>query len=163
MRKKAVQTNIMPQGFFRLNIRNSDGKLVGKSGWNKNNTTNTGIEHYLVDLMLAQAGSLRVSHIALGTGGAPADADTSLSGELQKRKAITTAKLASKTAQFTATFASSDSFVTSPSTVQLNNIGLFPTSTVNGGSIMAGNTFSSSQLASNQQVEVTYQIRFATV
>jgi len=158
-KKKEVVTKLAVKGFFRINIE-EDGQIVGDSGWVENRTTNTGIEHYLVDLMLQQAGSLVVSHLALGSGGVPAEADTSLAGEHEKRKAVTTSKIASKTAQFVATFGSSDNFVTDTAT--LNNIALCAYSSAGSGSIMAGQTYSSSQVQTNQNVNVTYQIRFAT-
>jgi len=154
-------TKVLVQGFFRVNIADPDGSIVGDSGWTENKIVNDGFNLYLVELMLAQGGSRRVSHIALGSGGsAPADADTSLTGEHLVRKSVTVSSIASKTAQFVATFGSTDAFVTGNAT--LNNIGLFYTSTQGAGSMFAGNTYTSSQVASNQNVNVTYQIRFAT-
>lgn len=159
-RKKKTKSGLQIIGLSRVQIT-ENGKIVGDSGWNRNRATNTGIEHYLSDLMLAQAGSLRVSHLALGSGGSPpAEGDTSLAGEHEARKAVTTSKIASKTVQFTATFGSTDNFVTATAT--LNNVGLFATSQQTTGSIFAGNTYSSSQVATNQDVNVTYQIQFAT-
>jgi hypothetical protein len=157
-----MDTVVKVQGFFRVNVVDPDGTLKGDSGWQENKVVNEGFNHYLVELMLAQANSLRVSHIALGTSAtAVADTDTALAGELEKRQAVTASSIASKTAQFVATFASTLSFVTD-ATRQLNNIGLFAYSSKGSGSMFAGNTFSSSQIASNQNVNVTYQIRFAT-
>ncbi len=101
--------------------------------------------------------------MALGTGGAPNATDTSLSGEIthatNSRKSVSTSVVSSKTAQFTAAFNSSDSFVTA--TVNVSNIGLFDTSTTAARTMLAGNTFSSSSLATNQNVQATYQIRFS--
>ena len=149
------------KGFFRVNITDPDGTIVGDSGWQENKIVNLGFQYYLVELMLNSANSLRVSHVALGSGaGVPADADTVLSGEHEKRKAVTGSVVASKTAQYVATLGSSDSFVTNTAT--LNNIGLFAYSSKGSGQMFAGNTFTSSQVATNQNVNVTYQIRFAT-
>ena len=58
--------------------------------------------------------------------------------------------------QFTGTFSSSNSFVTS--TQNISNIGLFATSS--GGTLFAGNTFASSSCATNQDVNCTYVISF---
>jgi hypothetical protein len=147
------------RGFYRVQIT-EDGKILGDSKWQKNQVVNLGFNHYLVSTLGAIAGSKQITHAALGTGTAPGAADTSLNGELSEnvRKAITAAtSSSSKTARFTATFGSSDSFVTA--TRNISNIGLFNTSS--GGSLFAGNTYASSSVATNQQVNVTYDIIFS--
>jgi len=151
------------KGFFRVNIEDSDGSIVGDSGWQQNMITNTGFQYYLVELMLASAGSLRVNAVALGTGGAPVASDSTLSGEVVKRVSLAAANMSvvsSTTAQFVATFNSSISFVTN--TVSISNIGLFAYTSAGSGSMFAGNTYNSSQVQTNQNVNVTYQIRFST-
>lgn len=149
---------VMLKGFFRVQIENQDGSLHGNSGWQENEVTNLGFRNFLVYLMGASAGSIRVTHVALGSGTAPGASDTSLQGEVVKRKSGTFSEVSSKTAQWVATFGSSDSFVTNTQT--LRNIGLFGTSS--GGTIFAGNTYTTSSCATNQNVNVTYQIRFST-
>jgi len=154
------------KGFFRIQLTESkDGKsqIVGDSGWKENQVTNLGIQDYLVDHLLGNAGGKAVTHMALGTGTAPGAAATGLDGEIthaaDARKEVSTSIVASKTAQFTAAFASADSFVTA--SVNISNVGLFETSTTSVGTIFAGNTYASSSLATNQNVNVTYQIRFS--
>jgi hypothetical protein len=152
-----VQDGLKVRGSYRLKIT-EDGKVVGDTGWLYNQVVNLGFNQYLVSTLGAIAGSKQVSHMALGTGGAPAAADTSLSGEVQKRAAVTAATSStSKTVRFTATFNSSDSFVTD--TRNLSNVALVNTSS--GGTIFAGNTFASSSCATNQNVNATYDITFA--
>jgi hypothetical protein len=109
-------------------------------------------------LLGAIAGSLQVSHLALGSGGAPAASDTSLAGEVVKRQAVTAATSStSKAVLFTGTFSSANSFVTN--TQNISNIGLFNSSST--GTLFAGNTFASSSCATNQDVNVSYAITFA--
>lgn len=150
------------EGFSRVRIRNSDGKVAGDSGWvGPNMIVNLGFQDYLIDWLLGDTDNGKsVTHMALGSGSAPGAADTSLEGEVEKREEVTggTSIVSSKTAQFVGTFSSSDSFVTN--TQNISNIGLFNTSS--GGTIFAGNTYASSSCATNQNVECTYQIRFAT-
>jgi len=154
---------IKVQGFFRVQITEDGKGVVGDSGWRENQVTNLGIQDYLCDNLTGGAGGKSVTHVALGTGGAPASNATALPGELTHaagaRKAVSTSIVASRTAQFTAAFASSDSFVTA--SVNISNIGLFETSTTEGGTLFAGNTYTSSSLATNQNVNATYQIRFS--
>ena len=145
------------KGSYRLQLT-EDGKVVGDTGWIDNQIVNLGFNQYLVSTLGAIAGSKQVSHMALGSGGAPAAADTGLAGEVEKRASVTAATSStSKTVRFTATFNSSDSFVTN--TQNLSNVALVNTSS--GGTIFAGNTFASSSCATNQNVNATYDITFA--
>ncbi len=148
------------QGFSRVKITKA-GKVIGDSGFiGPNQITNVGFLNYLCHLLGNSAGSRQVAFIALGTGGTTASNATGLPGEIMsstQRKAPTYANVGSTTAQFTATYASSDSFLSAAA--NLSNIGLFNSSAEN--SIFAGNTFASSSCNTNQNVNVTYQIRFS--
>lgn len=145
------------KGSFRLQIT-EDGKVVGDSGWRTNQITNLGFNQYVVMSLGSISGSKYISHAALGTGGAPAASDTSLAGEVEKRAAVTAAtSSSSKTLRLTATFSSANSFVTA--TANVSNIALANTSS--GGTIFSGNTFASSSVATNQNVNVTYDITVA--
>lgn len=144
---------------FRVQIT-EDGKLRGDSGWKTNQVTNLGFNQYLVMSLGSISGSKYVTHAALGTGGAPAASDTSLAGEQSVRASVTAASSSSsKTVRFTATFDSAASFVTASKNI--SNIGLFNTSTAAGGTLFAGNTYTSSACATNQNVNVTYDIIFS--
>jgi len=146
------------RGFFRVQIDQS-GEIVGDSGWKENQVVNLGFNQYLVSTLGAIAGSKQVSHMVLGTGGAPAAGDTTLAGEVEKRAAVTAATSStSKAVQFTATFASANSFVTN--TQNISNIALAHTSTKDAATIFAGNTFASSAVATNQSVNATYVVSF---
>lgn len=158
-KKPGAHERQMVRGFYRLQLTDGN-KVVGDSGWHENQITNLGVEQYLAQTLGGMAGSKTVSHVALGTGGAPAAGDTALAGEIMsstQRKAVTPSTIASKTVQFVATFASSDSFLTA--SANLSNIGLF-NSTATGATLFAGNTYASSACATNQNVNITYQIRF---
>jgi len=146
------------RGFFRINITEDGKGVVGDSGWCENQLTNLGINQYLLNWLAGDTGSGKsVTHMALGTGGAPASNATALGGEVEVRAAVSTSIIASRTAQFTANFASSASFVTT--TQSLSNVGLFNTSS--GGTLFAGNTFASSSVASNQSINASYNIQLS--
>lgn len=145
------------KGMYRVQIT-KDGKLIGDSKWMENLVVNLGFNQYLVSTLGAIAGSKQLSHAALGTGAAPAAADTTLAGEVEVRTTVTAAtSSSSKTLRLTATFGSSDSFVTNNQNI--SNIGLFNTSS--GGTIFAGNTYASSQVQTNQNVNATYDLIFS--
>lgn len=160
---KAHKENVGVRGFFRVQLT-EEGKVVGDSGWRENQVTNDGISQYIVNWVLGDtANGKSVTHMALGTGTQPASNGTALSGELthasNARKTVSTSVVSSRTAQFTAAFNSADSWLTA--SANISNVGLFNTSTTNVGTLLAGNTFTSSAVATNQNVQVTYQIRFS--
>lgn len=154
-------SEIKVRGMFRVVIREpgkEDGEIVGDSGFMPNQITNDGFNQYLVSVLGAIAGSKQVSHVGLGTGGAPAAAATTLPNEVGTRQAMTAATSnTSKTVRFTATFAAG--WHTSASAYNISNIGLFNSSS--GGTLFAGNTYASSSCASNQAVNTTYDIIFS--
>lgn len=147
------------RGFFRVRIVDPEtGEIQGDSGWNENQVTNLGFNQFLVSALGSISGSKYVSHAGLGTGGAPAAADTSLAGEQGTRQAVTAAtSSSSKTLDLTATFAAG--WHTSSSAHNISNVGLFNSSS--GGTLFAGNTYASSSCASNQAVNITYDIIFS--
>ena len=155
---KKNNENIKVKGFFRVQITEDDKSVTGDSGWKENQVTNLGIQDYIVDWLVGDTDNGKsITHLALGSGSQPASNGTSLEGEVVKRQAVSTSIVSSRTAQFTGQFASANSFVTN--TQNISNIGLFNTSAA--GTIFAGNTYTSSSVATNQNVNCTYQIRFA--
>lgn len=159
-KSKTTNDGIKARGFYRLQI-SENGKVVGDSGWNENTVVNDGFDQYLCRSLGSMSGSKYVSHAALGTGTAPGATGTSLNGELQDaagcRCAVTPTTIASKTVQFAFTLDSN--IITQSKTIQ--NVGLFNTSTTAAGTIFAGNTYTTSTLATNQSVNGSYQIRFS--
>ncbi len=154
---------IKARGFFRLQIQDQDGKVAGDTGWRENQVTNLGFEQYLCYALGTAVGTPKnVSHAMLGTGTVPGAAATSLDGEITDvagtRCAVTPTTIASKTVQFAFTLASS--VYTAAKTIQ--NVGLINhSSTATAGTIFAGNTYTTSALATNQSVNGSYQIRFS--
>jgi len=156
------------KGMFRVQLT-EDGRLVGDSGWKNNQITNDGFNSYLVNQLGTSLTGSKISHVALGTGGAPASNATTLTGEVVTngsgsvvRAAVTAAtSSSSKTLRNTATFSSANSFITA--SANISNIGLFGVSgpTTASGTLFAGNTYTSSALATNQNVNITYDIIFS--
>ncbi len=163
---KNTSNAVKVAGFFRMKVidHGEDGskKVVGDSGWCKNLVTNLGFQHYIIEPMGALSGSSTVAYFALGTGTAPAAADTALLNELSDAAAcrftMTPSVVSSKTLQMVGTLNSN--VITANRTI--NNVGVFAVSSTGLGSILCGNTYATSQLQTNQSVNVTYQLRFAT-
>lgn len=159
--RRAPGSRAHVRGFFRVQI-SEHGKIVGNSGWMENQITDLGYSHYLLDLLGNTTTSKQISRMALGTGTAPNATHNTLNGELNTatytRTTVTYANVASRTARFTATFASSSSHILAATTLQ--NIGII-NNTTSGGTLMAGNTYATSQWNTNQDLQATYEIRFS--
>jgi len=159
------------KGFFRVQLLEDGKGVVGDSGWKENQVTDLGVQNYLLTWLCSGAGGKSVAYMALGTGTQPGVADTSLNGEIfhkstnattESRASVSSSIIASHTAQFTAAFNSANSFVTA--SANISNVGLYQeslTSLAVNGTLFAGNTYSSSTCATNQSVNVTYQIRIS--
>lgn len=159
-RTKRASDHIRVHGFFRVQIQ-ENGKVVGDSGWRKNQVTNLGFDQFLCQTLAGAAGSKKVTHMGIGSGTAPGAADTTLASELNtntySRITVGTSTIASKTVQFTASWASSASHILAAVTV--NNVGLF--NTITSGTLFAGQTYTTSQWNTNQDLLASYQIRFS--
>lgn len=158
MAKDAIKV----RGFYRVKIINPDGSEAGDSGWVKNQVVNLGFQDYLAATLGAVSGSKQITYAMLGTGTAPGATDTSLQGELTDaancRCAVTPTTIASKTVQFA--FTLNSNVITAAKTIQ--NVALINhSSTATAGTIFAGNTYTTSALATNQSVNASYQIRFS--
>jgi hypothetical protein len=151
------------KGMFRLNIMNPDGSIGGDSGWRYNTIVNGGYQQFLMYLLAGSAGSLRPAYAVLGTGTAPNVTDTTLTNQLTEtgaKPALTTGTSGSKTVSYTFTLASG--IIAGASSI--SNVGLAyytAASQANAnGTLMAGTTYASSSLATNQAVNGTYNIIF---
>jgi len=162
MEQEKSVDGLRARGFFKLQIKDADGKVAGDSGWKENQIVNLGFQDYLCQGIAGMAGSKTISHAMLGTGTAPGATATALAGEITDvaaaRAAVTPTTIASKTIQFAFTIASN--VYTEAKTIQ--NVGLINhSSTATAGTIFAGNTYATSALATNQSVNGSYQIRFS--
>ena len=143
------------KGFMRLQVVDPDGRVVGDSGWKRNTVVNLGFQDYIVGAIGGIAGSKQVSYMAIGTGAAPAATDTALAGETGARVTTSNSAISSKTLQCTAQFAGSDM----GGTCTIQNVALVNLAAL--GTILCGTTYATSQWASNQNVNATYQLRFS--
>ncbi len=152
------------KGFWRLNIVDSDGKIAGDTGWKKNLVTLHGFQHFGLRLGTSLTGT-QFSHVNVGEGAAPATNATSLPSEVLgvggvviRQVPTASTEAGSKTLRFVATMASANSFVTA--TENISNVGIFNHSS--GSSLVAGAAYASSSVATNQAVNITYDLVFET-
>ena len=163
-RKEKFKEGISVKGFFRIAIE-QDGKLIGDTGYFPNQVGNIGIEQYAAYTIGASAGSKQLSYFALGSGGTMATDGTTIPSEVlqaSKRASISAKSFSSRTVSngsaslyLYGQFASGDSFVNN--SYNISNIGIG--NSVSGGTLFCVQTFNSSQVSTNQNVNVTYQIQ----
>lgn len=187
-KSKKPADSIGVRGFFRIRVTegdlndpaslkvtgdsgvDADGNLINGDGLLPNLVTAAGFQQFLALTLAGSAGSKTVSHMGVGTGGAPASNDTTLSGEITHNTncrvtvaPTTAASGAGYNVSFAAAFNSSASFLTA--SANLSNVGLFnvalSSNSATQGTVFAGNTYASSAVATNNNLQITYAIKFS--
>ncbi len=145
------------RGFTRLQIVDKKtGKIVGDTGYVQNMITNYGFANCLVASPISANGSIQVVGMLLGSSGdAIASSATKLGASLSKwySTVAISSVVASLTARLSQSFDGTDA-------ITLKEVGLL---SVSNGSLICGNTFNSSALATTQDVNVTYELRYSRV
>lgn len=162
------------RGFVRMQLVEPDvhgrPRIVGDSGWHRNNVTTNGHLSYMARTLGALAASAQISRAGVGTGGAPADGDNTLAGEITAHTGYTrttltavTAGLGSTAVEFQGTFASSSSHISA--SVPLSNICILDnvSNRTSAYTMFAGValTAGSSQWNTNQDINFSYRITFS--
>lgn len=155
--RKSRHTRVTVRGFLRGQLVNGEtGKIEGDSGWVENAVTNTGLTGLAAWLGQA-AGSSGVHYGALGTQTAAFNVtQTDLTGRTASFASLNLTT--SGTCTMTATVSFSSALLAASCNV--GAAGLFYTNSA--GSLFCGQIFSTSQWNTNQNFNLTYQVRFAT-
>jgi hypothetical protein len=161
---KVTNDGMSIKGFFRMTIEEG-GRIVGDTGYFPNQVGNVGIEQYAAYGIGASAGSKQLAYFALGSGGSMATDGTTIPSEVlqaSKRASISAKSFSSRTVSngsaslyLYGQFASADSFVNN--SYNISNIGIG--NSISGGTLFCVQTYNSSQVSTNQNVNVTYQIQ----
>ena len=160
-RRGGVHSVVHIRGFARIQMGERDAhghlRIVGDSGWTKNTVTNDGRNSYIAAQVGNVSGSKLVSHLQLATQSTAVDAtSTALVGETRVRKALTASTLATGTLRMTASWSSTDN----AAAITIGSIAVYNTSTAGAGTMGSGQSFTTSQWASNQDLSATYEWRF---
>ncbi|SRR6266436_7113524 len=143
--------------FGKPNRRGRSKKIVGDSGWVENTLTNEGKNFYLAAKVGSVTGSKTPTHFQVATQSTAVDAtQASLLGETRIRKTLLASTLATGTLRMTASWSSTDN----TAAITIGSIGIYETSTFGGGTLGAGQTYTTSQWNSNQDLSATYEWRF---
>ena len=154
----ASASEVHVKGMFRLQMVNKrTRKIEGDSGWSQNQVTTKGFNDMLAGCIVGQANSAQASSAVLATySDAIVASRISIPGTCVPAVAVTASTLAS-TAQVTCSF---DGANLTTNTVTIGAIGLHSTSDVTQA-LLAGQTYTTSQFTTDQDVNATYQIQFS--
>jgi hypothetical protein len=143
------------RGFMRGQLVDAKtGKIVGDTGWGKNKLTNYGLTQ--LALGICAGTGVSVGYAALGTQTASINMTATDISHENSFVAVTTSTSGTCTATFTCSFAGS----ANSATLTIGSFGLFKTNSA--GSMLAARTYTSSQMTTAQNFNVTHQIQFAT-
>lgn len=153
-----MRNKIRVKGFFRAQIVDKRGRIVGDTGWRKNTITNNGWNSCIAAGPIGAAASYKAAFGCLGTGtDAVASDATAMVGTLNNTSdayiSLATSVVSSKTARVTFQY---DGSLGSGNVAQE---GLFSGQT--SGGMVCGNTFASSALATSQSINITHELRFS--
>jgi hypothetical protein len=151
-----MKRTIRVKGFFRTQIVDRAGRIIGDSGWKQNTMTNNGLNNACAGAAIGASGSYQVGYMAIGKG---TDAIIAAATDLTSREnsfvTVSPSTVATGTARCTASFDGS----ANSATITIGEIGLFKTNSA--GSLVAGNIFTTSQMTTDQTLNATYELRFA--
>jgi hypothetical protein len=162
-KEKDPTSGVGLHGFYRLQIVDQEtGEVVGDTGLKKNIIVSGGLTKYMTYVFAASAGSSVIGMAALGSD-TFANSDITASTIQPGSLATSLYKTVAKT--FTTRAASSDgdsavytaTWASGTSTAKIANVALYATT---GVQFFAAGTFASSSVASNQAVNLTYNIVF---
>jgi len=153
-KKKAVVNDLVGlRGFARVQVgeKQKDGttRIVGDSGWIKNTFTAEGKNNYIAGKIGSVSGSRTPSHLVVATQSTAVDStQTQLVGEHTVRIALTPTTVAVGTLRMTGSYASNQN----DAAKTIGTIGVHNTSATNGSTLASGQTYTTSQWATNQDV-----------
>lgn len=151
-----AERTIKIKGMSRLQIVDEKTRrIVGDTGWRENQITNYGLNSCIVAAPIGAA-SVQAAGMIIGSGTVPASSATALDGSNtdQYSTFAQSAVQGSLSARMTQSF---DGAASSMAT--LANVGILAAST---GSLIAGLTFASSSLGTDQDVNCTYEFQYST-
>jgi hypothetical protein len=157
-RPRVKHTRVVVRGFLRGQLVNGEtGKIEGDTGWIENQLVNFGLNS-LGTYLASVAGSSGINYACMATQAVAMNiTQASLSGTTNAVRAVNITTSGTMTVTYTASFASSDL----GASCSVAAAGLYYTNSGNA-SLFAGQTFSTSAWNTNQNFNLTYQLRFAT-
>ncbi len=153
-----MKDGIRIRGFARVQlIDKKTKKIVGDSGWGRNAVTNYGLNNAFAGAAIGQAASAQIVGAQLATQTAAINATlVSLIGTENAYKTVSPSTVATGTARVTCSFDGSDN----SAAITIGAVGVYSNTNV-ATNLIAGKTFTTSQFATNQQLNLSYEWRLA--
>lgn len=157
-KKREVADGIKVRGFFRMQLVNKEtGEIEGDSGWCPNTVTNFGLNNACAGTIIGESNSVQALSAVLATQSTAVDAtQISLVGTENAVVDLTPSTVATGTARVTASFDGTDN----SATLTIGSVGLHSNSQASN-SMIAGQTYTTSQFATNQDLNMTYELQFS--
>ena len=159
-----MKNELKVKGFFRAQIVDKKGKVIGNSGWKKNVITVDGWRYVMAANPFKISGSYQMAYGVLGTGtAAVASGASSVIGTLVSD---TTAYISLATQALSSAASGGTARVTFQYDGSLGATGNIAQvclhSAATKGGMMCGNTFTPSALATSQSCNITYDLQCDT-
>lgn len=153
-----MKSEVRVRGFFRAQIIDKKTKkIVGDSGRLKNTITNLGLNDMCAGAAIGASGSKQAKSMVLATQSTTVNAtQVSLVGTIESLQTLAPSTIATGTGRSTCSFDGADH----AGTKTIGSIGLMGTN-VGNGSLLAGQTFNTSQFTSEQDVNATHDLEFS--
>lgn len=158
MKTRKASEGITVRGFFRAQIVDKKTKkIIGDSGWCPNTVTNFGLDNACAGASIGASGSCQALSAHLATQSTAVNAtQISLVGTENTMQDLTPSTVATGTARVTCSFDGTDN----SATITVGSVGLH-SNTNPATDLIAGQTFTTSQFATNQDLNLTYELRFS--
>ncbi len=158
-KQMASVSSVNVKGMFKLQILDKKSrKVVGDSGWCGNQVTAKGFNDMLAGCIIGQGSSQQAASACLATQSTAVNSThISLAGTCLTARSMAPTTVADGTARLTCSFDGTD---LTANTVTIGTIGLHYNSQITN-SMLAGQTYTTSEFTSDQDVNATYEIQFS--
>lgn len=148
---------IKVKGFFKLQLVDHKTKKIMGEYKGPNTVTNFGLNNAMAGASIGASNSVQALSACLATQSTAINAtQISLVGVENEVVDLTPSTVATGTARNTCSFAGSDN----SATITIGSVGLHK-NTNSGTDMIAGQSFTTSQMATNQDLNMTYELRFS--
>lgn len=153
-----MKNRMRVKGFFRAQIVDKKSrKIIGDSGWRENTVTNLGLDDMCAGCAIGASGSKQAKSMVLATQTDDVNVtQASLLGTIDSLQTLSPSIVVTGTARATCSFDGADH----AGTETIGALGLMATN-VGNASLLAGQTFATSQFTSEQDVNATYELQFS--
>ena len=157
-----MKSKLCIRGFTKVQlVESKTGKIVGDSGWIKNKIQKTGLEQMIASRVgLTGVGGSTPRYVGLGnhTSSINSTNFSAFNTSVGLHTAVNSGTIATTEGAYLQILNTFSGAAHTPAGATISAIGMFNTNT--SSSMLAGTTFTGSTWANDQDVRVTYELRF---